>query len=76
MTPAGAQAFAAHMLFEMARMSRDDGLVVRIHPGVAPRSRSRDPRRHRLRQRFHIPIAIELTRALRPRSAPSAATRA
>ena len=29
-----AQAFSAHMLFEMARMSRDDGLVMQIHPGV------------------------------------------
>ena len=35
--PAEAQAFAAHMLFQMAAMSVEDGLVMQIHPGVLPR---------------------------------------
>ncbi|MEA3288382.1 MAG: glucuronate isomerase [Candidatus Marinimicrobia bacterium] len=31
--PTDAQAFTAHMLMEMARMSMEDGLVMQIHPG-------------------------------------------
>ena len=31
---ADAQAFSGHMLFEMARMSAEDGLVMQLHPGV------------------------------------------
>ena len=33
-TPVEAAAFGAHMLFEMARMNAEDGLVMQIHPGV------------------------------------------
>lgn len=33
-TPKDAEAFTAHMLMEMARMSIDDGLVMQIHPGA------------------------------------------
>ncbi|WP_182358946.1 glucuronate isomerase [Tomitella gaofuii] len=33
-TAADARLFAGHMLFEMARMSVDDGLVMTVHPGV------------------------------------------
>lgn len=65
-TPAAAQAFAAHMLFEMARMSCDDGLVMQIHPGVL---RDHDPEIHAAfgsDRGFDIPIATEFTRALRP----------
>jgi glucuronate isomerase len=32
-TPADAEAFRGHMLFEFARMSADDGLVMQLHPG-------------------------------------------
>jgi len=32
--PGDAEAFASHMLMEMARMSADDGLVMQLHPGV------------------------------------------
>lgn len=32
-TPADAELFRAQVLFEMARMSLDDGLVMQIHPG-------------------------------------------
>jgi glucuronate isomerase len=54
------------MLFEMARMSRDDGLVMQIHPGVL---RDHDPAVHAAfgsDRGFDIPLAVEFTRALRP----------
>jgi glucuronate isomerase len=63
---AAAQAFSAHMLFEMARMSTQDGLVMQLHPGSL---RDHDPRV--LAQRgpdvgYDIPVATEYVRALRP----------
>lgn len=61
-----AQAFAGHMLFEMARMSCDDGLVMQIHPGVL---RDHDAAIHASfgsDRGFDIPIAAEFTRALQP----------
>src|SRR5690606_14635788 len=65
-TPAEAEAFSAHMLFEMARMSCEDGLVMQLHPGVL---RNYDPAV--LAERgpdvgYDIPVAAEYTRALRP----------
>jgi glucuronate isomerase len=59
-------AFAGHMLFEMARMSRDDGLVMQIHPGVL---RDHDPAVHAAfgsDRGFDIPVAAEFTGSLRP----------
>ena len=64
--PAAEAAFAAHMLFEMARMSCDDGLVMQIHPGVL---RDHDRSVQAVNgpdQGFDIPVATEFTRALRP----------
>jgi glucuronate isomerase len=64
--PAAEAAFAAHMLFEMARMSCDDGLVMQIHPGVL---RDHDRGIHDLNgtdRGFDIPVATEFTRSLRP----------
>ncbi len=63
---ADAQAFGAHMLHEMARMSAEDGLVMQLHPGVL---RNHDPRV--LAERgpdvgYDIPVAAEYTRGLRP----------
>ncbi|WP_214403210.1 glucuronate isomerase [Pseudonocardia lacus] len=61
-----ADAFAGHMLFEMARMSRDDGLVMQLHPGVL---RDHDPDVHARfgpDMGFDVPVAAEFTRALRP----------
>jgi glucuronate isomerase len=63
---AAESAFAAHMLFEMARMSCDDGLVMQIHPGVL---RDHDPAvraAYGPDQGFDISVATEYTRALRP----------
>jgi glucuronate isomerase len=61
-----ASAFSGHMLHVMAGMSRDDGLVMQIHPGVL-----RDHHRATFEsvgadRGFDIPVATEFTRSLRP----------
>ena len=59
-------AFEAHMLYEMARMSVEDGLVMAVHPGSL---RNYDPRTY---ARFgpdtghDIPVAVEFSASLRP----------
>ncbi|WGL51094.1 glucuronate isomerase [Nocardioides sp. BP30] len=61
-----ADAFAAHMLFEMARMSTHDGLVMQLHPGVL---RDHDPRTQESWGSdigYDIPVSTEFTRSLRP----------
>ncbi len=63
---AEAHAFSAHMLFEMARMSTEDGLVMQIHPGVE-RGHSRVmTAKYGPDRGYDVPIAVEYTRALRP----------
>lgn len=58
--------FTAHMLYEMARMSSEDGLVMQLHVG-AYRNHN-----HELYERFgidigaDIPVRTEFTRALEP----------
>jgi glucuronate isomerase len=64
--PADAQAFAAHMLFVMAGMSCEDGLVMQIHPGVLRDHHDGIFHMHGADQGFDIPVATEFTRALRP----------
>jgi glucuronate isomerase len=61
-----AQAFAGHMLFEMARMACDDGLVMQIHPGVLRDHHTPVFAAHGPDKGFDIPVATEFTRALRP----------
>ncbi|WP_432575059.1 glucuronate isomerase [Kineococcus sp. SYSU DK005] len=64
--PARAAAFAAHMLFESARMSREDGLVMQLHAGVL---RDHDPlvrARSGPDRGFDVPVAVDFTRGLRP----------
>jgi glucuronate isomerase len=64
--PRAAPAFAGHMLFEMARMSTEDGLVMQLHGGVV---RDYDPAIHRKfgsDRGFDIPATAEFTRSLRP----------
>jgi len=63
LSTAEAAAFAATMLFETARMSLDDGLVMQLHPGVV--------RNHSTPigdgyGGYDIPVAMEFTRSLRP----------
>jgi len=60
------EAFAAEMLFRMAEMSCEDGLVMQIHPGVL---RDHDPavaRTFGADKGHDIPVGTEFTRALRP----------
>jgi len=65
-SPAEAERFHAHMLFEMARMATEDGLVMQLHVGSL--------RNHDLRllDRFgpdmgaDVPVAMDLTRGLQP----------
>jgi glucuronate isomerase len=59
-------AFAAHMLFQMAAMSCEDGLVMQIHPGVLRDHNSGVFAAHGQDKGFDIPFATEYTKALRP----------
>ncbi|WP_446667026.1 glucuronate isomerase [Flexivirga sp. B27] len=61
-----AAAFAAHMLFQMAEMSAEDGLVMQLHPGVLRNHSSTVYRSHGPDRGFDIPVGVEFTRNLRP----------
>jgi len=63
---ASASAFAANMLFETARMSLDDGLVMQLHPGVLRNHSSSVLASVGENQGFDIPATVEFTRSLRP----------
>ncbi|GAA3391699.1 glucuronate isomerase [Cryptosporangium minutisporangium] len=65
-TPAQGRAFAAHLLFESARMSCADGLVMQLHPGVLRDHSDAIAAAHGPDRGFDIPVAAEFTRALRP----------
>lgn len=65
-SPAEAQAFAAHMLFVTAGMACEDGLVMQIHPGVLRDHHQGVFARHGQDKGFDIPVATEFTRALQP----------
>ena len=64
--PEATAAFAAHMLHQMAQMSRDDGLVMQLHPGVLRNHHGATFRASGADRGFDIPVATEYTRALRP----------
>ena len=59
-------AFAANMLYQMAQMSCEDGLVMQIHPGVLRDHNSAIWRTYGSDKGYDIPIQTEFTRALRP----------
>jgi glucuronate isomerase len=66
LSPDDSAAFTAHMLFQMAAMSAEDGLVLQLHPGIV-----RDHDRGMAARFGHdlgydIPVAAEFTRGLRP----------
>ncbi len=65
-TGAEAVAFRRHMLFEMARMSCDDGLVMSLHCGVRRDHHPPTAARFGPDVGADIPIQIEFTDALRP----------
>jgi glucuronate isomerase len=61
-----ADAFAAHMLFEMARMSIEDGLVMQLHPGVLRDHHDGVRARYGTDRGFDIPVPVDFVRGLRP----------
>ena len=63
---ADVDAFAANMLYQMAEMSCDDGLVMQIHPGVLRDHNSAIATTYGSDKGYDIPIQTEFTRALRP----------
>lgn len=63
---ATAQAFAANMLFESARMSVDDGLVMQLHPGVHRNHSGTVAAAFGADKGFDIPRSVEFTRSLKP----------
>lgn len=59
-------AFRRHMMFEMARMASEDGLVMTLHPAVF---RNHDPQNlanYGADVGSDIPIGVEFTKALQP----------
>ncbi|MFD7021195.1 glucuronate isomerase [Promicromonospora sukumoe] len=59
-------AFSAHMLFQMAAMSAEDGLVMQFHPGVL---RDHDPAVAAAfgpDKGYDIPVAVDFAQGLRP----------
>lgn len=65
-TAAEATAFRRHMLFEMARMSTEDGLVMTLHPGVCRNHHGPTHQAYGPDTGHDIPLRMEFTAALRP----------
>ena len=65
-TEAEVAAFAANMLFQMAEMACEDGLVMQIHPGVLRDHNTPIAKTHGQDKGHDIPIQSEYTNALRP----------
>jgi len=61
-----AAAFAGNMLFEMAQMSADDGLVMQIHPGVVQGHDPQVAATFGPDVGFDIPLPVDFVRGLRP----------
>lgn len=58
--------FRGHMLFQMARMSSEDGLVMTVHPGVFRNHHTAAFERFGPDTGHDIPVQTEYTRNLRP----------
>jgi glucuronate isomerase len=54
------------MLYQMAKMSCEDGLVMQIHPGVLRNHNTAISETYGLDKGYDIPIQTEFTHALRP----------
>jgi glucuronate isomerase len=65
-TEAEVAAFAANMLYQMAEMACEDGLVMQIHPGVLRDHSTAIATVHGQDKGYDIPIQSEFTNALRP----------
>lgn len=64
--PEASAALTAHLLFEQAAMSADDGLVMQLHAGVLRDHDRGAAAAHGTNVGYDIPVAGEFTRALRP----------
>lgn len=64
--PGEADIFRAHMLFESARMSVEDGLVMTVHAGVRRNHHTATFERFGPDTGHDIPVATSFTQALRP----------
>ncbi|NMF28923.1 MULTISPECIES: glucuronate isomerase [Cellulosimicrobium] len=65
-TAAEARAFAAHMLFQMAAMSAEDGLVMQLHPGVLRDHCTGVVQAYGPDRGYDVPERTEYVRGLRP----------
>jgi glucuronate isomerase len=65
-TEAEVAAFAANMLYRMAEMSCEDGLVMQIHPGVLRNHNPAIAKTYGQDKGYDIPAQTEFTKALRP----------
>ncbi|HEV8383052.1 MAG TPA: glucuronate isomerase [Gemmatimonadales bacterium] len=65
-TSADERRFTGHLLMEMARASREDGLVMQIHPGALRDHNQLVFERFGPDRGGDIPVATEFTRNLRP----------
>jgi glucuronate isomerase len=65
-TKAEVNAFAANMLYRMAEMSCEDGLVMQIHPGVLRDHNTAIWKTYGQDKGYDISTQTEFTRALRP----------
>jgi glucuronate isomerase len=65
-TEAEVAAFAANMLYQLAEMSCEDGLVMQIHPGVLRDHNTAIWKTYGQDKGYDIPTRTEFTRALRP----------
>lgn len=63
---AGARLFRGHMLFQMAQMSVDDGLVMTVHAGVRRNHHTASLERYGADTGHDIPVRTEYTENLRP----------
>ena len=61
-----ARTFRAHMLFQMARMSVEDGLVMTVHPGVLRNHSTPTYKRFGADAGHDIPVATTFTQGMRP----------
>ena len=66
LAPDEARRFRGHMLFQMARMSVDDGLVMTVHPGVRRNHHAPTFERFGPDRGHDIPVRTEYTDNLRP----------
>jgi glucuronate isomerase len=65
-TPEDREAFEAHMMYQMARMSVEDGLVMTIHPGSYRNHHQPTFEAYGADTGHDIPFAVNYTEAIRP----------